>query len=542
MRRRVVGKVAETIDGQLQLPAWVQEAEVPELAWLMGVMPLQSTVAAASRARGCAVVGVMPSQSSAMEGAIAGVMPIAAWRLDETAGTNAADAIGSLDGTHYTAEGNLYVDQAGIIGKAVKYGDAGWTSGTAYTDMGNVLDFDRTDGFAISLWVNVDTFVDEFAVLAKVDGSFTGYDIRITSGPKLAFNLRGSGQALSLGTVDSISDGWVHVVVSKGSGSAASDVAIYIDGSAASTTTFSDTLTSSSTSNTGPLRVGGVFENSVTYIDDVGIFRRALSATDARRIHDAGRYGGVSVAQWWTWEDTLSDVLASVSPILWLDAAVEVFEDASGTDAADNNDGVARWDTQDGGPNHYRMPTAANRPTWIENAWSDNQPAVRFDRGAGTYQLLLPEVGATITSETSTDYTVFAVLNQRSETDNPQLIFRFGGADALVLVGTGIPRNELTYFEGTYQSSGALAVAGEQLVVWELDSGAGEFRIRRNGTQVGSGIYTAAAWDTGYLGSYATSTAFVCDIDLAHFIIVPDLLPSHDLEAIESRLKARFGV
>lgn len=64
--------------------------------------------------------------------------------------------------------------------------------------------------------------------------------------------------------------------------------------------------------------------------------------------------------------------------LAWFKADVGVFEDTGGTDAAEDNDGVARWNDQSGAGRHLTQSTGGNRPLFKATGWNGAVPAIDF--------------------------------------------------------------------------------------------------------------------------------------------------------------------
>lgn len=205
----------------------------------------------------------------------------------------AFEAMGSLDGDHHTADRWLS-DVAGKVDRGVRYGDAGWTAGDAYTSMGDVLDFERTDELSICFWLRLPNGVpgDFVDLVSKYNGT-AGY--RVTLDPNIVFRKFGVGQSLSASFLPSLGTGWNHIAITDDGSSTAAGISIYLNGVAQPVTVGSDTLTSATTLNDGDFKIGGLFETSVVDIDDVAVFRRELTAAQVEAIYDAGD-AGTSVA------------------------------------------------------------------------------------------------------------------------------------------------------------------------------------------------------------------------------------------------------
>ena len=197
-----------------------------------------------------------------------------------------------------------------------------------YVDMGDVLDFERTDAFSISLWFKrTRTGVSEFLVAKQENsGNLKGYTIILPSNDnRVTFLLRNnpasSGRLIVDGTTAITDTNWHHTVVTYDGSSSTSGVKIYLDGSD-DTGAVQGTL-SATTVNSIPFQIGarnGGNEFSGK-IDEVAVFGSELSASNVTSIYNGGGSGKPGD-------------LTSFNPLSWWR-----FEEGSGTTATDNGSG-----------------------------------------------------------------------------------------------------------------------------------------------------------------------------------------------------------
>ena len=180
-------------------------------------------------------------------------------------------------------------------------GSYNFAGGTDYVDLGNVLNYERTDPFTISMWAKSTDLSTTQIFLAKQEssGDFTGYQFFSTNGggdvPQ--FNLRNdnspSNQIGEQGTTV-IADGtWRHLVATYDGSSTAAGIEIYVDGVPESLTTLADTLSSSTLSSVS-LQVGArngglTFEGD---IDEVIMYNRTLTQEEVSQLYNGGFGGG----------------------------------------------------------------------------------------------------------------------------------------------------------------------------------------------------------------------------------------------------------
>lgn len=249
MRNRFIGQVAETINGALQVPAWLTVHE-------------------------------------------SSILPVAAWRLDETSGTMAADAVGDRDGTHGPG---VTVGETGQVSIAALYE----ATADAQTTIGDELDFTGAEPLSIAAWVNVDALLGEALIAQKYTGN-EGYRFRVVGG-KLRFSIW-SDESSSAGldvetTASEIAPGeWLHVAVTYvGTDMVqdAGDITLYVNGAAVGVTIVENSI-SGSAGNAADLELGGQAANNYL-LDDIAIFDRELRPSEVVAISLAGAEG-VSVA------------------------------------------------------------------------------------------------------------------------------------------------------------------------------------------------------------------------------------------------------
>lgn len=166
-----------------------------------------------------------------------------------------------------------------------------------FADMGDVLNFERTDRFSVSLWYKSDvsdiTANVELVTKKQDAGNLTGWRVGIrggTAGDPLRFNLTNIGTTNDLGRnfVKPQNTAWHHVVVTYDGSSAAAGALAYIDGQVATPSLVADTLTAS-TLSTAPLNLAGINSSATAVfagqIGDVRIWARTLSQADGYSVY-----------------------------------------------------------------------------------------------------------------------------------------------------------------------------------------------------------------------------------------------------------------
>jgi len=157
-----------------------------------------------------------------------------------------------------------------------------------YTTMGDVLEFDRTDNFSYSFWLNYDT--NNSAVISKLDSSApnSGYEISLTSSDEILFSLinNGSTNRYRKKTTTMLSNGVWYNIVCVWDGT----MKIYIDGISDTLVTIATNLSSSILNNI-PLELGarnGTFLLDGN-LDDVSVYNVALSQLEVTDIYNRSR-------------------------------------------------------------------------------------------------------------------------------------------------------------------------------------------------------------------------------------------------------------
>ncbi len=197
-----------------------------------------------------------------------------------------------------------------------------------YITMGDVLGFERTDSFSISFWAKP-TGVSVGVPIAKMDqvSAIRGWAVYLDTGVTLAlYNDYVGNNRLQCWADGPFADlAWHHVVICYPGDSVAANVQFYIDGSLAATVVDFDTLTASIVS-AAPLTLGRRSTVTPWYyngcLDEVAIYNRMLTATEAAWIYNAGAPRDLSLTAaplglvaWWRMGEWVS-----TSPLLILDS------------------------------------------------------------------------------------------------------------------------------------------------------------------------------------------------------------------------------
>jgi len=178
---------------------------------------------------------------------------------------------------------------------------------------------ERTDGFSVSCWFKkTATGVYQMVIGNNVSGSaYRGWSLVVQDDDQIQWDLLNGypdnwAQVVTSASVSS--NVFVHVVGTKASGSsAASSMKVYINRSAAATTTGSDSL-SATTVGTDPLRIGGRAADGNNFfgnIDECSLWNSELTPSEVSALADvngkpanlAAHPAYANLAHWWRMGD-----------------------------------------------------------------------------------------------------------------------------------------------------------------------------------------------------------------------------------------------
>jgi hypothetical protein len=220
------------------------------------------------------------------------------WKLDEGSGTTVADASGN---------GNTGTLTNGATWTTGQFNSAVNLDGTNdYVSIANEsnFDFERTQAFNISAWVNRTSTATEDDIVEKVvtGSSYRGYTLWLSETgaipcsnciyANLNNNDAGLNNSISVYTSGVSTGSWHHIVMTYNGSSQASSVKIYVDGVSQSITILRDTLSGTILNNNNLLIGDDIPGDPCCFfggkIDDVRIYNRALSAADVAVLYVNG--------------------------------------------------------------------------------------------------------------------------------------------------------------------------------------------------------------------------------------------------------------
>ena len=202
-----------------------------------------------------------------------------------TADNTTNDALGTYNGT--LVNGATY--GTGIINQGFSLDGVNDT-----VDFGNVLDFDGSTPFSISIWIYPTSLSSTSKIpLAKSSNisPFVGYWFTISTSVT-AFSLSNSNPGNYLAIINSenlTNNNWYNLLVTYDGSKSPLGTKLYVNANLNTQTVFSDNLTGS-ISNTASLKFGAR-TNAAYYgggIDEVGVWNRVLTSTEVTELYNSG--------------------------------------------------------------------------------------------------------------------------------------------------------------------------------------------------------------------------------------------------------------
>lgn len=224
----------------------------------------------------------------------------AQWNFDETSGTTAADSSGNGN-TGTLVNGPAFV--AGRINNA-----ADFDGSNDRMDIANEsnFDFERTQAFSISTWINRDTATTEDDIISKYDlsASYRGYAIWMPDNATCTswgaangcfrFNIINTSGTnfIAVSNFSGTATGvWHHIVATYDGSSTENGMRIYVDG-VLSKVNSGNTISATALNNV-PLRMGddNTADNCCEFdgkIDQTRIYSRELNIAEVRALYEIG--------------------------------------------------------------------------------------------------------------------------------------------------------------------------------------------------------------------------------------------------------------
>jgi hypothetical protein len=206
------------------------------------------------------------------------------WKFDESAGTTAADSVGTRHGTLY---GDAVFVPGGVVGNAVSMSSAGDGGVT----MGDVLPMNHCGDFSVAIWVKTTVAGESFAVGRHSSGSAPGYFVGLNSSQALGapnrtyfYNSNGGNPNAPVSTTTINDDAWHQIVAVYHAGG---DAEIFVDDGPAEGTQPSHTILK----NVAPFLVGGLTVGGsptsfyTGLVDELRVFGHALDQAEVEHLY-----------------------------------------------------------------------------------------------------------------------------------------------------------------------------------------------------------------------------------------------------------------
>jgi hypothetical protein len=198
--------------------------------------------------------------------------------LDDGSGDSAKDALGkqvaSVKGKTDWAKGK--------IGKAFRF------DGDTHLDLGNTLNFERTDKYSYGAWINPSELSANTVISHMDDGNnFRGWDLYLGDGKAFVHIIHEwEKNALRITSKAMIpANQWTHIFVTYDGSSKAAGIKLYINGQPADVDITHDTLTDTIKTDK-PARIGRRTSSAPFkgLIDDVRVYHHVLSPDEVSRL------------------------------------------------------------------------------------------------------------------------------------------------------------------------------------------------------------------------------------------------------------------
>lgn len=199
---------------------------------------------------------------------------VAYYKLDETSGTTAYDALGNFNGTNNGAT----INQTGKIGKSYDFdGINDYISNTGI--------FGSLSSFSFSAWINPDVVnVTQQNIFSQGTSNYPQpYDISLNQ-QTIRFVVGNSSQVSEISTGNIISSGnWYHIVCTYNSSTNA--LKIYVNNSTPTSGTNIRTFSYAGSSYLGRRADGNYFNGK---IDECAIWNREITSSEVTELYNSG--------------------------------------------------------------------------------------------------------------------------------------------------------------------------------------------------------------------------------------------------------------
>lgn len=202
---------------------------------------------------------------------------VAYWKFDSSTQGNAS--VGGAD-FNLTSVGSVNYSSAGKIGEALGISTGGWTNYVTCmnSNCGGSGKLDPPSGISFAAWINTDNPSDIRYMFSKINA----YSLNLTTTGKLYFQIYIAGNPTALFSNQAIPPSTWKFVVATFDGTT---MKIYIDNALDNSATVPSP---GSFSSTGNFTVGQLQSGSNGLIDEMGVWNRALSATEIDTMWNTG--------------------------------------------------------------------------------------------------------------------------------------------------------------------------------------------------------------------------------------------------------------
>ncbi|MDO8468955.1 MAG: Ig-like domain repeat protein [Candidatus Peribacter sp.] len=220
---------------------------------------------------------------------------VAYWKLDEGAGTTAADSKGGNPGS-IVGTLSWSIQKPSLIGFSDP-ASLNFNGTDAIVTVGDVsaLQFDTADAFSVSTWLNGTAFSGYQVIAHKIDDAAAtkrGYLFVLNAGvPEVwIINDYGTNNYLRVAGGSALGTGaWHHLAFSYDGSGVAAGVKIYVDGTAQAATVLQNSLTGT-VNNSASFEIGARSLTGQRFnglMDDMRVYDASLTATQVGRLATA---------------------------------------------------------------------------------------------------------------------------------------------------------------------------------------------------------------------------------------------------------------
>ncbi|OWW26174.1 hypothetical protein B4Q04_00375 [Zobellia sp. OII3] len=161
------------------------------------------------------------------------------------------------------------------------------------------LDFDRSDSFSFSFWINSNHKNNYMPLLINLGGKnigWRGYEVTVLDGyPTIRFVHNMPAEMISVRAVEPLEkDEWVHLAFTYNGSGSADGIEIYKNGEKIKNQVLFDQLTKTFSRNSGAINLGGKQDYQVDVegsgiMDDLKIYKRILSEIEVKTLFEGAK-------------------------------------------------------------------------------------------------------------------------------------------------------------------------------------------------------------------------------------------------------------